>query len=169
MLYYLKKYNKTIGIICLITVLSLLNTSNIKTDSFKIIPHFDKVVHFLMYFTLGFVFMFEYYLHHHKTLKRISKILILPLIYGGIMEILQFSMTNYRSGDWWDMFANGCGIIAAFFAVSLFKNNSFIKTCVLFPYRQSKFITWCNPIFLPCLKEFFQWFRLKRTQTFVYV
>lgn len=138
-MYYFKKYHKTLSIIFIITVLSLVNTARIKPDNLPIIPHFDKIVHFLMYFTLGFVFMFEYYIHHHKTITRISKILILPLIYGGIMEVLQYTITPYRSGDWWDMLANGCGIIAAFVAVAYFRNNTFFSKWMLFPLKKPMF------------------------------
>ncbi|MBK3516610.1 VanZ family protein [Carboxylicivirga marina] len=138
-MYYFKKYHKTLSIIFIITVLSLVNTARIKPDNLPIIPHFDKIVHFLMYFTLGFIFMFEYYIHHHKTIKRISKILILPLIYGGLMEILQYSITPYRSGDWWDMLANSCGIFSAFVAVAFFRNNTFLRKWMLFPLKQPMF------------------------------
>ncbi|WP_439182105.1 VanZ family protein [Carboxylicivirga taeanensis] len=136
MIYYFKKYHKTLSVIFFITLLSLINTSNIPKDTFKLLPHFDKIVHFLMYFTLGFTFMFEYYIHHHQTLTKISSILVLPLIYGGLMEVLQMSITSYRSGDWWDMLANGSGIIMAFFAVRVFRNNAFIKKCILYPLKQ---------------------------------
>jgi VanZ family protein len=92
-----------------------------------------------MYFTLGFVFMFEYYIHHHTTITKISTILILPLIYGGLMELLQITITSYRSGDWWDMLANGSGIIAAFFAVKALRNNTFFHKWMLFPLKQPMF------------------------------
>ncbi|WP_430814349.1 VanZ family protein [Carboxylicivirga sp. RSCT41] len=138
-MYYFKKYHKTLSIILIITVLSLINTVRIKPDNLPVIPHFDKIVHFLMYFTLGFVFMFEYYIHHHKTITRVSKILILPLIYGGIMEVLQYAVTPYRSGDWWDMLANGCGIFAAFIAVAYLRNNTFFNKWMLFPLKKPMF------------------------------
>lgn len=138
-MYYFKKYHKTLCIILAITILSLINTSKITPNNFSTIPHFDKIVHFLMYFTLAFVFMFEYYIHHHKTISNISKILILPLIYGGIMELLQLILTTYRSGNWWDMIANTSGIIAAFFAVKILRNNIFIKKWMLFPLKQPMF------------------------------
>ncbi|MBS2212513.1 VanZ family protein [Carboxylicivirga mesophila] len=139
MIYYFKKYHKTLSIIFIITLLSLINTSKIKPDDLSLIPHFDKIVHFLMYFTLGFVFMFEYYIHHHQTITRISKILILPLLYGGLMELLQISVTTYRSGDWWDMLANGCGILTAYFIVKSLRNNTFFRKWMLFPLKQPMF------------------------------
>jgi len=138
-MYYLKKYHKTLSIILIITVLSLMNTSKIEPKDISLIPHFDKIVHFLMYFTLGFTFMFEYYLHHHKTIKRVSKILVLPLFYGALMEVLQFSITSYRGADWLDMLANTCGIFAAYFTVRAFRNNIFIKKWMLFPLTKPLF------------------------------
>ncbi len=138
-MYYLKKYHKTLGIIFIVTLLSLMNTSDLQPEDIKLIPHFDKIVHFLMYFTLAFVFMFEYYIHHHKSISKISSILILPLIYGGLMEVLQITITSYRSGDWWDMLANGSGIFAAFFAVKILRNNTFLHKWMLFPLKQPMF------------------------------
>jgi len=135
-MYYFKKYHKTLSIILIITILSLMNTSEIEPKDLNLIPHIDKIVHFLMYFTLGFTFMFEYYIHHHKTIKNISTILILPLLYGGLMEILQLLLTSYRGADWLDMLANGCGIFAAYFAVKTLRNNIFIKKCMLFPLKK---------------------------------
>jgi len=138
-MYYFKKYHKTWGIIFIVTLLSLINTSKIKPDNLPLIPHSDKIVHFVMYFTLAFVFMFEYYIHHHKTITKVSKILVLPLIYGGIMEILQMSITSYRSGDWWDMLANTSGIISAYFAVAILRNNTFFRKWMLFPIKEPMF------------------------------
>ncbi len=139
MIYYFKKYHKTLTTIFIITLLSLINTTRINPDDLRLIPHFDKIVHFLMYLTLGFVFMFEYYIHHHKTISKISKILILPLIYGGLMELLQLLITSYRSGDWWDMLANSCGIFTAFFFVKALRNNIFLRKWMLFPLKQPMF------------------------------
>jgi len=135
-MYYIKKYHKTLGIIFIITVLSLINTSKIEPDKIKLIPHIDKIVHFLMYFTLAFTFMFEYYIHHHKTISKVSKILILPLFYSGLMEILQLSITSYRGADWLDMLANGSGILMAYFAVRTFRNNVFFKKIMLYPLKE---------------------------------
>ncbi len=132
-MYYLKKYHKTLSIILIITVLSLMNTSKITPKNINLIPHLDKIVHFLMYFALSFIFMFEYYIHHHKTIGKISNILILPLCYSGLMELLQFSLTTHRGADWLDMLANTCGIFTAYFAVKALRNNTFLKKWILFP------------------------------------
>ncbi len=138
-MYYIKKYHKTLSIITIITLLSLLNTSDIQPRNIRLFPHFDKVVHFLMYFTLAFIFMLEYYIHHHKTISKISKILILPLFYGGLMELLQLLITANRSGEWWDMLANACGIITAYFAVLLFRNSPLVHKWMLFPLKKPMF------------------------------
>ncbi len=116
-----------------------MNLSSFDTDRIKLIPHFDKIVHFLMYFTLSFVFMFEYYIHHHKTIKTISKILVLPLFYGALMEFMQYLLTSYRGADWKDMIANTMGIVIAYFAVRLLRNNTFVKKWMLFPLKQPLF------------------------------
>ena len=133
---YLKKYNKALSILTVITILSLINPSKINPDDIQLIPHTDKIVHFIMYFTLGFVFMFEYYIHHKKRIINISQILILPLMWGAFMELLQYYTTSNRSADWWDMAANALGIIVAFFAVVLLKQNYIIKSLIIFPFKK---------------------------------
>lgn len=133
-MYYLKKYNKTISILIIITILSLINTSKIQPKDIELIPHFDKIIHFLMYFTLAFFFMFEYYLHHKKGITKISQILILPILWGGFMELMQYFTTSNRSADWWDMVANTLGIFIAYLVVVGFRKNLIIKKLILFPF-----------------------------------
>ena len=128
------RYHKTLCILLMITILSLMDTSGIEPRSLVTIPYFDKIVHFIMYFTLAFTLMFEYYLHHKYKITKGIQVLILPLIWGAIMEIAQFLLTNYRGAEWKDMLANTVGIIIAYFTVKLLKDNRILVTLILFPF-----------------------------------
>ncbi len=63
-----------------------------------------------MYFTLMSAILFE----NRKSLRGTSHlflIALLPLFYGILMEVLQFSLTETRSGNIYDVFANSSGIL----------------------------------------------------------
>lgn len=79
------------------------------------IPNLDKAVHFFMYFGLSLVASVQYiYIKkgNISTFKLIIFALIVPIIYGGLIEILQEKYFN-RSGDWFDLLADGLGSILA--------------------------------------------------------
>ena len=53
--------HKTLIISLLITFLSLANFNDLSTPTVLLFPGADKMVHFIMYFTLSLVFMLECY------------------------------------------------------------------------------------------------------------
>mgnify|MGYP003301694492 CR=1 FL=1 len=79
------------------------------------IPGLDKVVHFFMYASLCSVILFEYFKSHVKAdKKRIFWFaIIMPILFSGVMEILQSCLTTYRSGDFVDFIFNVLGIVFA--------------------------------------------------------
>lgn len=84
-------------------------------DFFLFIPT-DKIVHFLMYFGLSGVASFNYiYDKRGKIiiLKLILFALLVPIIYGGLIEILQSKYFPGRTGDWYDFWADALGAIAS--------------------------------------------------------
>lgn len=73
--------------------------------------HSDKIVHFVAYFTLAFMFC-------ASVSTRWRKAALLGVIaYGGLIEILQSAMALGRTGSWGDMAANiGGALIGAILA-----------------------------------------------------
>ena len=75
-------------------------------------PYTDKVVHFLMYFGLSGVASFGY-IYGEKgriiILKLIVFAILLPIIYGGLIEIIQEYYFEGRGGDWFDFLADALG------------------------------------------------------------
>lgn len=107
---------------CLITPDDVPNLPSILPISW------DKLVHFGMFFLLSFVNFIDYYkLHDGKPIMRkwIFWGLILPIFYGGMIEVLQ---ENYfsRSGEWLDFVADALGSLTAF-AVILFIRERYWK------------------------------------------
>ncbi|MCY1636244.1 VanZ family protein [Marinifilum sp. D737] len=78
------------------------------------IPHFDKLVHFGMFFIMGIFLMAE--LSFQTKLKK-SQILLITIIlvavYGGTIEYLQQNYFTNRSGDYIDLAADILGGIMA--------------------------------------------------------
>lgn len=86
----------------------------------------DKVVHFLMYFGLSGASAL-FYIYDNKGNIRMNKLLIgaflIPILYGGLIEILQANFFAPRSGDWNDFFADILGSLAALPIVLLYRNK----------------------------------------------
>ena len=108
----LKQYPISICLLLAILYLSLFNPPEVQL---KKITHFDKWVHALMYLGLSAVLWTEYIRAHRRQL-RISVLrgmltsMLIPLIFGGLMEVLQELLTKYREADFHDLIANIIGI-----------------------------------------------------------
>ncbi len=89
-----------------ISIMSLMPSSDI--DSFKII-HFrglDKIIHFVCYLVLSFLWMGAF----KNRYGSIKYIIFFTLTFGGLMEILQFYLLLGRSLEVGDMIANTLGV-----------------------------------------------------------
>lgn len=76
----------------------------------------DKVVHFIMYFGLALVASCNYiYLRKGRIiiLKYIGLTLLVPILYGGLIEVIQAEYFVDRSGDWYDLVADILGVLAS--------------------------------------------------------
>lgn len=93
----------------------LIPTDDIPSGFDFIIPT-DKIVHFMMYFGLSLVASFNYiYDRDGKIiiLKLIVFAIMIPILYGGLIEILQANYFPERSGDWFDFLADALGALAS--------------------------------------------------------
>ena len=76
----------------------------------------DKIVHFLMYFGLALVASFNYIYDKQGNiiiLKLILFAIFIPILYGGLIEIIQNEYFPERSGDWYDFLADTLGALAS--------------------------------------------------------
>jgi VanZ family protein len=103
----------TVGII----YLSLIKTPKNMIE----IAQIDKVYHSIAYFVLSITWLFAF--QKKSQVKYI--IVILCIILGIIIEVLQSTLTIYRTGDYLDVLANSMGVILALVTFNLFfkKNN----------------------------------------------
>ena len=116
-----KYYGFTIGFICwivIITVLSLSSFEDIDTAAISI-PHLDKLVHFFFYFVaaiLGVLLIREQTKGRLNLSRSIIFATLIVIIYGIVIEVIQDTFTQSRSGELYDVLANSLG---AFFGAGL--------------------------------------------------
>jgi len=86
-----------------ISCLSLIKTPKIDTGFSNI----DKLYHLFAYFTLSLFWLFSFY--KKSSLKYF--IVLACLIYGILIEVIQHTLTTYRTCDYKDAIANTLGSI----------------------------------------------------------
>ena len=75
----------------------------------------DKAAHFIMYFTLCAVFWFETFrlTLRPKPFLMAMLAVVIPIVFSGVMEYLQYLLTSYRTGDFDDFVYNTIGVLVA--------------------------------------------------------
>jgi len=92
-----------------ILYLSLSGAETYDKISIFSFPGADYIVHFMMYFVLTSVIVFE----HRKGIGKIRILLfisLIPLFYGALLELLQSWLTVSRTGSLADLLSNLAGI-----------------------------------------------------------
>ncbi|MDX6745654.1 VanZ family protein [Polaribacter sp. PL03] len=84
------------------------------------ISHLDKLQHCFAYFTLSVSWLLTFYRKNKKHL-----VVLFCILFGIIIEILQHTITNYRTGDYLDVIANSLGVLLGLFVF----NQVFKKKC----------------------------------------
>jgi VanZ family protein len=81
-------------------------------EVFEKIPHFDKIVHFVLYFIFVLFLMSGFSRQYGKTTLKITlQCLFIALALGALIEILQPLVE--RNSSLFDMCANALGIVMA--------------------------------------------------------
>jgi VanZ family protein len=106
---FIKQYYKSLIIGLIILWLSLTGSKSMLPGRMLEIPYIDKLGHFAMYSFFSAVLLLD------SCRWRIDKrfkyvILIIPLLFGALMEILQMALTTSRKAELTDMVANICGV-----------------------------------------------------------
>ncbi len=106
----LKKWALLIVVIyaTVLTIASLIHLGGVPSlgSSFD-----DKIYHFIAYF-LFTVLVYNYCkVRQFKNANVISAVVV--IVYGIIIEVLQQTITSYRTLDIYDVFANALGVVVA--------------------------------------------------------
>ena len=107
----MKRYPLSLLVTVIIVVLSLAPIGRVEFA--EDVPLADKWTHMVMYGFLALVVWWE-------TVRRgpcpswsylLVVGLLLPIALGGLLEILQSTLTTYRSGEWLDFVADALGAL----------------------------------------------------------
>ena len=87
-------------------------------------PNSDKVIHGVMYFllTASLIYFLIHLFHTFKSWKIYLVAIASPIIYGFLMELLQYLLTTTRNAEFWDFFANTVGVLTAFLVSLVYFN-----------------------------------------------
>jgi len=97
--------------IMIISYISFADFSGIDEKSIKI-PYFDKLVHFLMYFSLTYILIVSSIL---KSKYYKFFVVVFGILFGILAELLQHFIFTYRTGDIMDFVFNSIGIFTSLF------------------------------------------------------
>ena len=91
-------------------------------DSPLFFPGFDKLVHCGFFFVL--VVFYSSGLLRQQSQRSLSykytiTITATAILYGGLIELLQFTVFTWRSGEWGDLFADAVGAFMGAFSIMI--------------------------------------------------
>ncbi len=116
MINYFRAYKLSSVAYILVFIASVVPIPDIKPlQDFNLL---DKWVHFVMYGVLSLCVWWDIY-HVRRTYdftpKDLRRTTFYPIVFGGLIELVQRYCTNgFRSGDWIDFIANTIGVVLGF-------------------------------------------------------
>lgn len=109
-------YFPTILVAGTILYLSLLREPHFRLPTLQV-AHIDKVAHLLMYCGLALVLTHALIKDGKRNIRLHLTAVVPPIIYGGLIEILQERYFYPRTGDWWDWFADIIGVFIGYLLI----------------------------------------------------
>lgn len=110
----LRMYPMSIIVLGILMYLSFMNPSD---KEIPMMTNADKLVHFCMYLGVSGVFWLEWIRAHRPgkafNVKGLLYCCLFPVALGGLIEIAQEYLVEFRSGDWLDFAANSAGVALA--------------------------------------------------------
>lgn len=105
----------------LILVGSLIPSNNIPDIQFS-----DKLIHVIFYAIFAFLLFLAVDQQNKKTNTLVSRwksVLLIGVSAGAVVELIQMSLTESRSGEWLDVIANILGMLIALIIAEKLKKN----------------------------------------------
>lgn len=81
------------------------------------IVHFDKWVHVLLYFALSVTLAWDGMTRLQLECRRVKLVrltILMPVLYGGALELVQEYVCEGRTGSWGDWAADWAGAVVAY-------------------------------------------------------
>lgn len=127
-LRFFRHYGLSICVGLTILYLCMMPSSN-SSMNFNI-PNIDKLVHALMYMALTSCICLNMYQDHtsFKSMTMVMWGLVIPILFGALIEVMQGELTIDRSCDFYDWVADSLGSligygIASYLVPRFFKEN----------------------------------------------
>jgi VanZ family protein len=120
------KHIRYIFLPLLVVLIIFVGTCLLGADNVPDMPTgiaWDKAAHFGMFFVLSAVSLFCYYRLHNGKPKMMCWIFwgfIVPVIYGGVIELLQKHVFTSRGAEWGDFTANILGSLVGSIVVIVY-------------------------------------------------
>lgn len=105
-----KCLNYRVAAILLWTVVLAVASLSPASKSFFLFRGQDKVLHFLAYLLTAVLACRSLQFSSLTVAKTVAISAVYSIIIGGLLEVLQRTMTSSRQGDWFDFWANLAGI-----------------------------------------------------------
>lgn len=129
MLYFIRKYPVSLLIILAVIYLSFFRPPSTDLNT---IPYIDKVVHVCMYFGMSGMLWLEFLWAHRREQAPLWHAwvgaLLCPVLFSGVVELLQAYCTTYRGGDWLDFAANTAGALLASGVAQVVRKKLFTRS-----------------------------------------
>ena len=106
---------------CLVIALSLVDLSDVKTESIAI-PHKDKIVHFVFYSVLTFLWSMAFKPSNKRKFSQQLLVVVVCILLGMIIEVLQGYAGFNRSFEWLDIITNTIGAIFGYLICMKIRN-----------------------------------------------
>ncbi|MGV3706934.1 MAG: VanZ family protein [Arcticibacter sp.] len=93
--------------------------SSITDNEASFFEGFDKLVHTGLFFVLTSLILRGKLKQQKAQTLRLStvvKIVLFSVFFGAFIELLQWKVFTYRSGDWWDLFCDALGVSMSVFS-----------------------------------------------------
>ena len=71
----------------------------------------DKWVHLLMYALFAYMLIWDAICDGLRGWRLVLLTLVFPIMYGGLIEIIQEQWFYPRTGDWYDWLADSVGVV----------------------------------------------------------
>lgn len=116
MIKFIKQHLNSLLWALIILILCGSPSSGFPSSGFFNIPHFDKIVHFGLYVVFTLLLISENNpLRNNGGISKQSIFIALTIaiLYGLLIELLQWSVFTSRGAEFWDFLANTFGAIIA--------------------------------------------------------
>ncbi len=105
---------------CLIFYVSVIHVPSNFVAPWMAEVGFDKFVHFGMYLVLSLLLAYDGLTPlqlENRRIKIVRLMVLMPMVYGGVIELIQCFFTSNRSGSWMDWLADIAGCVVAYVIV----------------------------------------------------